>query len=137
MDKYSANLVCKTKLRITLMRNVYLLVHDLAQVNKAIERVGLWVQSNKNIHLLLISPGPESLKIYCWLGSLLLFEGISKYLLNDYTSSELDRSQEVETAVLSCESEATWQHGNSLINYMKLVKIIPTFISYLTMFNKF
>ena len=35
--------------------------------------------------------------------------------------SELDRSQEVETVALSCDSEATWQHGNSLINYMKLV----------------
>ena len=34
---------------------------------------------------------------------------------------ELDRSQDIETAVLSCDSELTWQHGNSLINYMKLV----------------
>ena len=24
---------------------------------------------------------------------------------------------------LDCESEETWQHGNSLINYMKLVNI--------------
>ena len=36
--------------------------------------------------------------------------------------SELDRSQDVETTVLSCDSEQTWQHGNSLINYMKLVR---------------
>ena len=35
--------------------------------------------------------------------------------------SELDRSQEIETAVLSCDSEQSWEHGNSLINYMKLV----------------
>ena len=34
---------------------------------------------------------------------------------------ELDRSQDIETAVLSCDSELTWQQGNSLINYMKLV----------------
>ena len=34
---------------------------------------------------------------------------------------ELDRSQDIETTVLSCDSELTWQHGNSLINYMKLV----------------
>ena len=37
--------------------------------------------------------------------------------------SELDRSQEIETAVLSCDSEQSWEHGNSLINYMKLVSI--------------
>ena len=36
---------------------------------------------------------------------------------------ELDRSQDIETAVLSCDSELTWQHGNSLINYMKLVSM--------------
>ena len=38
--------------------------------------------------------------------------------------SELDRSQDIQTAVLSCDSEQTWQHGNSLINYMKLVRLI-------------
>ena len=35
--------------------------------------------------------------------------------------SELDRSQDIETTALTCDSEQTWQHGNSLINYMKLV----------------
>lgn len=29
--------------------------------------------------------------------------------------------QEIDTVVLSCDTEETWQHGNSLINYMKLV----------------
>ena len=38
--------------------------------------------------------------------------------------SELDRSQDIQTAALSCDSELTWQHGNSLINYMKLVSIL-------------
>ena len=38
--------------------------------------------------------------------------------------SELDRSQEVETTLLTCDSEQTWQHGNSLINYMKLVSVV-------------
>ena len=36
--------------------------------------------------------------------------------------SELDRSQDIETTALTCDSEQTWQHGNSLINYMKLVR---------------
>ena len=38
--------------------------------------------------------------------------------------SELDRSQDIETTALNCDSEQTWQHGNSLINYMKLVRTI-------------
>lgn len=39
--------------------------------------------------------------------------------------------QEVDTVELSCDTEETWQHGNSLINYMKLVKIsvFPDFTS--------
>ena len=43
--------------------------------------------------------------------------------------SELDRSQDVETTVLSCDSEQTWQHGNSLINYMKLVRRLTLTLS--------
>lgn len=35
--------------------------------------------------------------------------------------TELDRSQDIETSTLDCNSDNTWQHGNSLINYMKLV----------------
>jgi len=37
--------------------------------------------------------------------------------------NSLDRSQEVDIANLDCESEQTWQHGNSLINYMKMVEM--------------
>ncbi|XP_023349760.1 glutamate receptor ionotropic, kainate 2 isoform X2 [Eurytemora carolleeae] len=37
--------------------------------------------------------------------------------------NELDRSQDIQTVNLDCESEETWQHGNSLINYMKLVEM--------------
>ena len=32
----------------------------------------------------------------------------------------LDRSQEVETSPIDCDGGDTWQHGNSLINYMKM-----------------
>ena len=35
----------------------------------------------------------------------------------------LDSSQEISLQPLSCSGENTWQHGNSLINYMKLVEI--------------
>ena len=35
--------------------------------------------------------------------------------------TELDRSQDIQTSKLECSSDNTWQHGNSLINYMKLV----------------
>jgi len=37
--------------------------------------------------------------------------------------NELDRSQDVQTGSLDCDSEETWEHGNSLINYMKLVEM--------------
>ena len=33
----------------------------------------------------------------------------------------LDSSQEISLQPLSCWGDQTWQHGNSLINYMKLV----------------
>ena len=34
---------------------------------------------------------------------------------------DLDRSQDVEIRPLHCEMDDTWQHGDSLINYMKWV----------------
>ena len=34
---------------------------------------------------------------------------------------DLDHSQEINTSPLSCDGSETWQHGNSLVNYMKLV----------------
>jgi hypothetical protein len=36
--------------------------------------------------------------------------------------NDLDHSQEINTKPLSCDGSETWQHGNSLVNYMKLVK---------------
>merc|ERR550532_3389913 len=36
---------------------------------------------------------------------------------------DLDRSQEINTKPLSCDGSETWQHGNSLVNYMKLVEM--------------
>ena len=35
--------------------------------------------------------------------------------------TDLDRSQEVETTSIDCGGRETWQHGNSLVNYMKMV----------------
>lgn len=35
--------------------------------------------------------------------------------------SDLDGSKEVQISTLYCEGDKTWQHGNSLINYMKWV----------------
>lgn len=37
---------------------------------------------------------------------------------------DLDRSQEINTKPLSCDGSETWQHGNSLVNYMKLVSYL-------------
>ncbi len=36
---------------------------------------------------------------------------------------DLDHSQLIDTRPLSCEGTETWQHGNSLVNYMKLVEM--------------
>lgn len=37
--------------------------------------------------------------------------------------TDLDRSQNVAIEGLSCSGTQTWQHGNSLVNYMKLVSL--------------
>lgn len=36
---------------------------------------------------------------------------------------EFDRSQEISLKSLSCDGSDTWLHGNSLVNYMKLVEM--------------
>ena len=41
--------------------------------------------------------------------------------------TDLDRSQEITTVELDCSGSDTWQHGNSLVNYMKLVSQISCF----------
>ena len=33
----------------------------------------------------------------------------------------LDHSQKISTKPLDCDQPDTWEHGNSLINYMKMV----------------
>jgi len=46
-------------------------------------------------------------------------------LINTYIFSlpltDLDRSQDVQTSSIDCGGRETWQHGNSLVNYMKMV----------------
>ena len=36
--------------------------------------------------------------------------------------TDLDRSQDVQPVSIDCTGRETWQHGNSLVNYMKLVR---------------
>ena len=35
--------------------------------------------------------------------------------------TDLDRSQEIDVEGVDCAGTQTWKHGNSLVNYMKLV----------------
>ena len=49
---------------------------------------------------------------------------------------DLDHSQEINTSPLSCDGSETWQHGNSLVNYMKLVSIYVHFSINLRYFKK-
>ena len=41
---------------------------------------------------------------------------------------DLDHSQDINTRPLSCDGSETWQHGNSLVNYMKLVRHTKIYI---------
>ena len=34
---------------------------------------------------------------------------------------DLDRSRHIDITPLQCDGDLTWQHGNSVLNYMKLV----------------
>ena len=36
--------------------------------------------------------------------------------------TDLDRSQEIDVEGVDCAGTQTWKHGNSLVNYMKLVR---------------
>ncbi|KXJ69706.1 hypothetical protein RP20_CCG026076 [Aedes albopictus] len=38
---------------------------------------------------------------------------------------DLDTSQQIDIHPLSCDTQDTWPHGYSLINYMKIVCIVP------------
>ncbi len=51
-------------------------------------------------------------------------------------------SQDIEPVSLHCDKEDTWQHGNSLINYMKLVnvnlnymKLVNALLNYMKLVN--
>ena len=39
---------------------------------------------------------------------------------------ELDLSQNIDISPLSCDGQYTWKHGNSLVNFMKLVTVTVT-----------
>ena len=34
-----------------------------------------------------------------------------------------DATQVINTRPLSCDGQETWQHGNSLVNFMKLIEM--------------
>ena len=40
--------------------------------------------------------------------------------------TDLDRSQDVLPVSIDCAGRETWQHGNSLINYMKMVSTMQS-----------
>ena len=50
---------------------------------------------------------------------------------------DLDHSQEINTSPLSCDGSETWQHGNSLVNYMKLVSNSVYFCINTSYFKKY
>lgn len=40
--------------------------------------------------------------------------------------TDLDRSQNLQPSSLDCAGSDTWQHGNSLANYMKMARAHPS-----------
>ena len=64
----------------------------------------------------------DEISLYLQTETALIYDAVHLYAqaLND-----LDRSQEINTKPLSCDGSETWQHGNSLVNYMKLVCNFP------------
>ena len=63
-----------------------------------------------------------SQKITCWLQTetALMYDAVKLFVL---AIGALDNSTTVTISQLRCEGEQAWEHGNSLINYMKLVSV--------------
>ena len=60
----------------------------------------------------------DEISLYLQTETALIYDAVHLYA---QALHDLDRSQEINTKPLSCDGSETWQHGNSLVNYMKLV----------------
>ena len=50
--------------------------------------------------------------------------------------TDLDRSQDVQTSSIDCGGRETWQHGNSLVNYMKMVSCTLSSKKYIYIYKR-
>ena len=78
----------------------------------------------------LIFPPPK-LFLFNLLHLLLLLLQLSSALLFDAVHvvvaavQELNRSQNVGATMLSCKTSKIWEHGTSLMNYLRMVRPLP------------
>lgn len=67
----------------------------------------------------LSAPPPGPLSALSQLSSALLFDAVYAVVT---AVQELNRSQEIGVKPLSCGSAQIWQHGTSLMNYLRMVR---------------
>ncbi len=63
---------------------------------------------------------PYSLPLPLQLSSALLFDAVYAVVA---AVQELNRSQNVGATQLSCNSSKIWEHGTSLMNYLRMVRL--------------
>lgn len=63
---------------------------------------------------------PSSLSLPLQLSSALLFDAVYAVVA---AVQELNRSQNVGATQLSCKSSKIWEHGTSLMNYLRMVRL--------------
>lgn len=63
---------------------------------------------------------PSSLPLLTQLSSALLFDAVYAVVA---AVQELNRSQNVGATQLSCKSSKIWEHGTSLMNYLRMVRL--------------
>lgn len=63
---------------------------------------------------------PPSLSLSLQLSSALLFDAVYAVVA---AVQELNRSQNVGASQLSCKSSKIWEHGTSLMNYLRMVRL--------------
>lgn len=68
----------------------------------------------------MYSPSSLPLPLPLQLSSALLFDAVYAVVA---AVQELNRSQNVGATQLSCKSSKIWEHGTSLMNYLRMVRL--------------
>lgn len=77
---------------------------------------------------------PASFPVPLQLSSALLFDAVYAVVA---AVQELNRSQNVGATQLSCKSSKIWEHGTSLMNYLRMVRLLLLDVIKMTRLTKF